>query len=145
MCYGGRKQEEGELKKNAAQQTKIQIYFDFFFINRKINFARSAHSNTHTNAQHTYTGPGRAAAAAAAAKRERRCWSLLSRLCVALSRSLARSLGLFGASLPAPFACPVCRCVCEYASACVCVCVYYKQEAYALLLRCSALLCCENN
>lgn len=144
MLGGGRKQEEGELKKNAAQQTKIQIYFDFFFINRKINFARSAHSNTHTNAQHTYTGPGRAAAAAAAAKRERRCWSLLSQLCVALSRSLARSLGLFGASLPAPFACPVGVgvCVSMLVRACVCASIISKRLT---LCYCAALLCCENN
>lgn len=139
---GGESKRRGSWKKNAAQQTKIQIYFDFFFINRKINFARSAHSNTHTHAQHTYTGPGRAAAAAAA-KRERRCWSLLSQLCVALSRSLARSLGLFGALLPAPFACPVC--VGVYVSmrvrACVCASIISKRLT---LCYCAALLC-ENN
>lgn len=111
--WWGRKQEEGELKKNAAQQTKIQIYFDFFFINRKINFARSAHSNTHTQTHSTHIQDQAEQQRQQQQQRESDAAGACSLNCVLRSHALSRALS----------DCLAPRCLPHSPALCVSVCV----------------------
>lgn len=149
----------------AAQQTKIQIYFDFFFINRKINFARSAHSNTHTHTripinayrsrqQNRSSSSGKESGGVAGA-----CSHHLFALSCARSLSDCSTVWRLAAC---PIRLPVCQCVrmsghasvrgvrvCE----CVCVSIISKEadalrSAFGQRLRCHCCCCCgycENN
>lgn len=139
MVGEGRKRR-GSWKKNAAQQTKIQIYFDFFFINRKINFARSAHSNTHTKAS-THI---QEQAEQQQKRQQRECDAAGACSLTYVLRSHALSRALLDCLAPCclPHSPDLWVCVSEYKCVRVCVSIISKRLT---LCYCAALLCCENN